>query len=33
MGMTENKMETTIELGIYRDCVGIMEEKMETTRL
>ena len=27
----ENIMGTTILLGLYRDSIGIMEKKMETT--
>ena len=31
IGMMEEKMETTIILGLYGGNIGIMEKKMETT--
>ena len=29
--MVEKTMKTTITLGLYTGCIGIMENKMETT--
>ena len=33
MGIMENNMETTIMLGLYWGYMGIMEKKMEITRI